>query len=360
MTLRAASFVSPFKIQDERRLLSGSRRPGLERKEGRQPFVLKVMDINDFGTNVPKSELRAVEAPMQAEECKDQPAIKGVSLSQWAIAGPNKFLAIGDTYPTLKPGVYCMFDTSHGMIFEQINVCVDEFLEFPNSKSGSILAEIDDFWKKWEVFSNYGFLHRRGFLLYGPAGGGKTVLVQQIIARVVKNGGIVFICKKPCWLSDGLQVFRRVEPKRPVVCVYEDIDALIDRYCEADILSVLDGENQIDRVLNIGTTNYPEKLDKRIVGRPRRFDRVIKIDMPEDDVRRVYFKHKLKIDDGELDEWVKATEDFSFAAMAELVISVKCFDHPLTDSAKTLRELLAAKASSKEFDKSTLGFGGKK
>jgi ATP-dependent 26S proteasome regulatory subunit len=56
-------------------------------------------------------------------------------------------------------------------------------------------------------------------------------------------------------------------------------------------LSVLDGENQVDKVLNIATTNYPEKLDRRLVGRPRRFDRLIYIDMPNHVVRREYFKY---------------------------------------------------------------------
>ena len=116
---------------------------------------------------------------------------------------------------------------------------------------------------------------------------------------------------------------------------------------------------QIDRVLNIATTNYPENLDRRIVGRPRRFDRVIRIGMPNDEVRRLYFTTKLSIEKEELDLWVKKTDDFSFAAMAELVISVKCLGHTLDDAAKTLRALLDAKPSSSSDGVKPFGFGSR-
>jgi len=319
------------------------------------------MNLDDFGTA--RTPLNAVPVPTlesdptPAEPSTEPPCpMQNDSLNQWAICGPNRFLGIGSTSKILDAGVYTSMIAHSGIVFEKLSVCVDEFIEFPESKAGLILSEIDSFWTKSKTFEDYGFLHRRGFLVYGPAGGGKTVLVQQVIDRVVKSGGIVFMCKNPSLLAKGLQVFRQVEPMRPVVCVYEDIDTLIERYGEADILSILDGEDQINKVLNLASTNYPEKLDKRIVGRPRRFDRVVKIEMPEDSVRRTYFKHKLKIADEELSEWVDLTKEFSFAAMAELVISVKCLGHSLTESASILRQLMTSKVSSKDFDNATIGF----
>ena len=118
---------------------------------------------------------------------------------------------------------------------------------------------------------------------------------------------------------------------------------------------LLDGENQVDRVINIATTNYPEKLDKRIVARPRRFDRVIKIDMPNEKIRKEYFKNKLGINGEDLDYWTEASNGFSFASLSELVISVKCLGNSFEKSIERLKEL-SRKHSSSEFEQASVGF----
>ena len=187
---------------------------------------------------------------------------------------------------------------------------------------------------------------------------GKTCLVQQIISDIVAADGLVFQCNThPSVFNDGLSLFRKVEPYRPAVCLFEDIDAIIDEHGEDEILTLLDGENQIDRVLNIATTNYPEKLDRRLVARPRRFDRVLKIGMPGKEVRKMYFQKKLKVSDSELDKWVAGTENFSFAACAELVISVCCFEKPFDDAVNVLKEMMTTKHSSTDYTES-VGFKG--
>jgi SpoVK/Ycf46/Vps4 family AAA+-type ATPase len=196
-------------------------------------------------------------------------------------------------------------------------------------------------------------------LLHGPAGSGKTCLVQQIIADIVTADGLVFQCNNhPAIFNDGLSQFRKVEPNRPIVCLFEDIDAIVDEHGEDEILTLLDGENQIDKVLNIATTNYPEKLDKRLVARPRRFDRVLKIGMPTAAVRKMYFEKKLKVSDDEIEKWVSASDGFSFAACAELVISVCCFEKKFEDAVETLKEMMSATLNSRSynFENNPLGF----
>jgi SpoVK/Ycf46/Vps4 family AAA+-type ATPase len=301
----------------------------------------------DFGTEGAEKNYgtKTSEPPQAAnEEKSEKKGAKG--FCQWTETEPSTFMAVGKTTATLTSGVYAIDQDRGTPIFIQKDVKVDDLIEFPNSKSDRILTEIEDFWKKGSVFKQYGFLHRRGYLLYGDPGGGKTCLVQQVIKRIVKNNGIVFLCGHPNVFGEGLRVYRKVEPDRQIVCILEDVDAIIEQFGEDEILSLMDGENQVDKVINIATTNYPERLDKRITGRPRRFDRIIKIAMPDEAVRRVYFKMKLHIDDNEVEKWVKATKDFSFAAMAELVISVKCLDHPFEKSVDTLKKLMTNKPKS--------------
>jgi len=311
------------------------------------------LTLDDFGKALvkpPPNKSNPTEAKSIA-----QPSLCGeksqTSLTQWASSGPHEFIGVPSTTPSLLPGVYANFYNNRGEIsFRSITSNVDQLIDLPDSLHKKVLEEIRDFWLRGDKFESYGFLHRRGYLLYGPQGSGKTALVQQVISSIVKEEGIVFLCQRPESTIDGLRVFRQIEPTRRIVCIFEDIDAIIAEYGEDKILALLDGESQIDKVLNIATTNYPEKLDKRLVSRPRRFDRVVKIGMPSESIRRTFLKEKLKINGEELTGWVKDSEGLSFAALAELVISVKCLGNSYGNTIKILREMINNHPSSNEFD----------
>lgn len=323
-------------------------------------------DLSEFGTgmdsnNKPSANrvarmARELANNADSDDADGRDLFFKVKKSQWALCGPGEFLPIQNTQKSLTEGVYRLKMVNGEIVFYKAEINVDDLLNFPDSVGDKILSEIEDFWNKSDAFKKFGFLHRRGYLLYGPAGGGKTSLVQQILKKIIERHGVVFLVDNPVLLGLGLALFREVEPNRNVVCVFEDIDSIIETHGEDSILSILDGEMQIDKVLNIATTNYPEKLAKRLVGRPRRFDRVLKIGMPNETVRRLYFTKKLGIEDKEIDLWIKKTEDFSFAAMAELVISVKCLGTPFNEAVKLLDELLDAKPNS-EHDNGSMGFG---
>ena len=185
---------------------------------------------------------------------------------------------------------------------------------------------------------------------------GKSCNLQQILAGVIKRGGIAFFCGIPEFMTLGVRNFREIEPDRPVLCIFEDIDAIIHKHGDEDLLALLDGEQQIDHVLNIGTTNYPENLDKRIVARPRRFDRIIKINNPEYNIRQEYFKQKLHmLPPEEIEMWARETDGLAFSALAEMIISVICLNIPFADALKILKELATKKISSGDFDEK-MGF----
>jgi hypothetical protein len=320
--------------------------------------------LEEFGTSVETAEPSRRRPPTDiGAEFEDQVEKVGgrpeISKTQWT-ANEAVYVAVPPTRNKLPAGVYTVTIKNNIPVFVKQDLVVDDLMHFPDSLSDKVFNEISDFWSRGDVFKEYGFLHRRGYIFYGPQGSGKTAMVQQIIKSVVDKDGVVFICEHPGILVLGLTVFRGVEPNRPIVCVFEDIDSIIKNYGDDYLLALLDGENQIDKVLNIATTNYPEYLDKRIVARPRRFDRVIKVGMPNETIRREYFHHKLKIKEDELEKWVSATNEFSFAACAELVISVKCLGHDFDKAVEILSSLLSSKHSSSEFDSTEIGFAGKK
>lgn len=324
------------------------------------------MSLDEFGTDViedeKKDDMRKVDAPLRTHgddenSVRDGEEVKYNDLVQWTSAGPGMFMPVGPTRTQLKPGVYKTKRMDGSSILYENPLNFDDLIDFDDSIMGSILLEIDDFWDSEKVFKDYGFLHRRGYLLYGPPGSGKSCLVYMIINNIVKRGGIAIIANNhPEILTSCVQDLRRVEPNRNIVCVFEDIDAIISEYGEESVLSFLDGETQINKILNLATTNYPEKLDRRIVSRPRRFDRLVKIGMPSESIRKEYFLKKLNLEKKELDKWVSKTKDFSFAAMADLVINVKCFNNSLDSSVELISRLLKRSPSSEEFKEESVGF----
>jgi AAA+ superfamily predicted ATPase len=270
---------------------------------------------------------------------------------QWMIAGPNQFQICGRTTESLPPGAYnCWVDNCGNAHFQGRDLQVDELIHFPESLASKVLFEIKLFWENGERFARYGFLHRRGYLFYGKQGCGKSSLIHQIVSAVVAEGNVAFFCQHPFGFIRAAEKFRQVEPERPIVCIFEDVDAIIAQYGDSELLQWLDGNSQVDKAVNIASTNYPEKLDRRIISRPRRFDRILRIDAPDARVRETYFRRKVSdLTPTELVQWVEITDGLPFAALAEMVISVRCLGNGLEESAKLLKSIDAHNPSSLEF-----------
>ena len=318
------------------------------------------MDLNDFGTQCDGAsrQASAETAFYQPERNFAQPQSPTAPI-QWKLSMPGVFEACGTTYRMLPAGAYTCSLNQYGepqLLAKDLQV--DDLIDFADSLPSQILKEIENFWSLGDKFSRYGYLHRRGYLLYGPQGSGKSSVVHQVVHRIIKAGHVAVFCEHPGVLTRALELFRKIETERPLVCMFEDIDAIIEVHGDSELLQWLDGSHQINKVINIATTNYPERLDRRIVSRPRRFDRIIKIEAPAAQIREAYLTKKLpELVGPELARWVTITDGLSFAALAELVISVACLDNSLEDTVSVLRTLDDQHPSSREFERpGTMGF----
>lgn len=281
---------------------------------------------------------------MHLEEA-DGPAL------QFTISGPGQYQICGRTLHRLPAGAYtCLVDNCWNPIFQVRDLQVDELIDFSDSLPSRILHEVDRFWSMGERFARLGFLHRRGYLLYGKQGSGKSSLIHQIIAKILAQGHVAFFCQHPTYFVRCMERFRPVEPDRPIVCVFEDIDAIIENYGDSELLQWLDGNHQVNKAVNLASTNYPEKLDRRIIARPRRFDRVLRIESPDERLRAAYFARKLpEQSPEERQRWAQLTDGLPFAALAELIISVCCLGHDVEETVALLKSLDEHSPSSKEF-----------
>ena len=264
----------------------------------------------------------------------------------------NRFRVCERTVDRLPAGAYtCTSDDLGICVFEQRKLEVDNLIDFPGSLVAQLLEEIERFWTLGDRFRQYGFLHRRGYLLHGKQGSGKSSLLHLVIARAVAKGHVAFFCESPGAFSEGVSQFRAMDPDRPILCMFEDIDAIIRHHGDGILLQWLDGHLQVNKAVSLATTNYPEKLDRRITARPRRFDRVLCIDAPDEALRDAYFTRKLPdLSAAKRKRWVKLSTGLSFAALAELIISVCCLDKDLAETAAVLKDLEARQPSSDDYD----------
>ena len=279
----------------------------------------------------------------------DEPGTLKENARLWAKVGDAYFPA-DQTVDKLKAGQYSIeYSHNRGIYFAPKPINLDDLLVLPDSASEEIIRDIEKFWTKEETFRKLGFLWKRGVLLFGPAGSGKTSTIQLIIKDIIDRGGIAVYVKEPKLTASGLEMLRKIEPTRPVIVVVEDIDALQQMHGEADLLAMLDGDLQIDNVVFIATTNYPEKLDKRLVNRPSRFDIVRKIGMPSDEARAIYLADRnprLLENSEEFEEWIELTDGFSIAHLKELIVSVEALNADFHQTIDRLRVMIDKQPSS--------------
>lgn len=261
-----------------------------------------------------------------AKASKSGPQDLAGSYVQYAANGPG-YIATTKTINVLPSGCYSVRVVNDMLTFVPQRIVTDRLLRLPDSKSDMVISEVDKFWQLKPKFEEFGFSHKRGYLMWGPPGSGKTGTVALIIEDMVKNGGLVILGDTgPGMVAQQLSRLREIEPDRRVVLVLEDLDAIVERHGESDLLSLLDGEGQIDNVVFIATTNYPERLDPRIVNRPSRFDRVVKIGMPSLAARKMYVASRLGDDFADLELWAQETKGLSIAHIKELIVSVFCLE----------------------------------
>lgn len=275
-------------------------------------------------------------------ECpKPSSSMSSTDSSQWMIDANGTFRPAGATVPQLAPSVYSIEYDQIGIFFQRHPLLTDTLIDLNDSASTRVIRGIQSFWKASTVFAEHGILFKRGVLLWGPPGSGKTVTVTLLVRDLLEQGGIVVIARIPKLTVAGLKELRRIEPDRPLIVILEDIEEMIAEHGEHDLLGLLDGEDQVANVVNIATTNYPERLGARIVNRPSRFDEVIKIGMPSATARRTYLAHALKTRKVavNLAEWVQQTEGLSIAHLRELVAATQCLGQPYEETLKRLKSM---------------------
>ena len=123
---------------------------------------------------------------------------------------------------------------------------------------------------------------RRGILLEGPFGTGKTEIARRVAAECEQNGWTFVLLDKVQGLRAALEFANRYAP---AVVFAEDIDRIMEVRDDAanDLINTIDGViSKTSQIMTILTTNFVEKINQ-VMLRPGRLDAVISLRAPTDE-----------------------------------------------------------------------------
>ena len=178
----------------------------------------------------------------------------------------------------------------------------------------------------------------KGVLLHGPPGTGKT-LIAKALAKMTESNFISI--KGPELLSKWVgesekgvrEIFRKARQAAPCIIFLDEIDALVPRRSSGNsdshvtenivsqILTEIDGLEELHNVLIIGATNRLDIVDEALL-RPGRFDRIIEVGNPDSKGRKhifeIHTKKKPLESNVDIKKLVEVTDGFSGAEIAAI------------------------------------------
>lgn len=233
----------------------------------------------------------------------------------------------------IDPGIYSVdFSKDYGYYCKKINIKSDELFIFSDSITQKLLEEIDLFWTKAEIYKENKLIHKRGILLEGFPGTGKSSIISILSAEIIKKGGVVFKINNFRNLDNYIEFvrssFRKLQPDTPIITILEDLDQYEE--VEIELLDFLDGKTHLDHHVIIATTNNTEVIPDTFL-RPSRIDLKIEIPLPCETTRREYFLFK-NVPEEAIDNLVVKTDGLSLADLKELYICIYLLDYTIEDA----------------------------
>jgi transitional endoplasmic reticulum ATPase len=213
--------------------------------------------------------------------------------------------------------------------------------------------------KNPEAFKRMGIRPPRGILLYGPPGCGKTLMAKAVATESQSNfiyvKGPEVISK---WVGESeraiREIFKKARQVAPCIIFFDEVDSIASKRGSASdgkvservtdqILTEMDGLEEMSDVVVIAATNRPELLDPALL-RPGRFDRFLLVPPPDEKTRLEIMKihtEKMPLEKNfSINDLVQKTVGFSGAD-----IEAVCREAAML----ALREDMKAKMVKKDF-----------
>lgn len=215
-------------------------------------------------------------------------------------------------------------------LYEDIQASTLDNIVLPPGMAETIRDDVQQWLDSKELYEKHGIPWKRGMILVGPPGNGKTHMIKALANHFDFN--VLYVRGfESEYQSDAYSissVFDRARECEPAMLVLEDLDTLVNADNRSHFLNELDGFAKNSGILAIASANDPARLDPALVNRPSRFDRRYTFDLPGEEERTRYLSFftsslgaGLRLGKREAAALGKTTAGFSYAYLKELVLS---------------------------------------
>lgn len=182
---------------------------------------------------------------------------------------------------------------------------------------------------------------KRGLLLFGPPGVGKTHTVRYLMSRLTGSTIVLLSGNSLHMIGAACSVARTFQP---AMIVIEDVDLIAEERgmhpgqhpLLFQLLNEMDGLAEDADVVFLLTTNRPDVLEPALAQRPGRVDQAVALDLPDLDARRRLFalyRGGLDVEESRLDDVLARLEGVTASFLKELLRRAALVAAEATDGA---------------------------
>ncbi|EWC47281.1 hypothetical protein DRE_03400 [Drechslerella stenobrocha 248] len=202
----------------------------------------------------------------------------------------------------------------------------------------AIVNDMTDFLSSSKWYHDRGIPYRRGYLLHGPPGSGKSSFIKALAGELNYDICLVNLSERGL-TDDRLNHLLSNMPTRSIALL-EDVDAAFanrrqkneEGYSGANVtfsglLNALDGVASSEERILFLTTNFKERLDEALV-RPGRVDMAVEIGLATEWQVERMFERFYGGEDGELDPGQRKAVERLCKEFVEILRASGAFDGP--------------------------------
>ncbi|MCA9664038.1 MAG: ATP-binding protein [Myxococcales bacterium] len=255
-----------------------------------------------------------------------------------------------------------VFDSDVKLTFSQLPRVDREQIVLPEETMRMLERNTVSFFRHTDALRRSGRSLRRGLLLHGEPGTGKTFTAKWLAHALEDVTVFLLSAQQLAGIGECFKLARRLQPSLMII---EDVDLIAqDRELSMatvnlhELMNEMDGLAGDSEVMVLMTTNRPDVIEKALASRPGRVDQTIEFPLPDDDCRSRLidlYCEGLELELADRQRVINKTKGASPAFIKELVRKAALFAAERTGAINTRPAADEAEGASAAEDDAPLG-----